>query len=89
MGGAQQEAAYRQLSNHRICVEWRFAEIVNLWGFLNHTKNLKVFLQPIGMMYRVMGFLTNCHTTLYGSETTTHFNCKPPTLRENLAGIPG
>ena len=85
--GAQREAAYRQLSNHRICVEWGFGKITSLWGFLDHPKNLKVFLQPIATMYRVMGFLTNCHTTLYGSETTEHFECRPPTLKAYLSGV--
>ena len=83
-----QQAAYMILSRSRITVEWGFGKIVNLWGFIDYKKNNKLFLQPLGTYYRVMGFLTNCHTTLYGSQTSTYFDCKPPTLSEYLSGAP-
>ena len=76
------------LSRSRITAEWGFGKIVNLWGFIDSKKNNKLFFQPLGTYYRVMGFLTNCHTTLYGSQTSTYFDCKPPTLSEYLSGAP-
>ena len=83
-----QQAAYLMLSKARISVEWGFGKIVNLWGFIDFRKNNKIFLQPLGKYCRVMGFVTNCHTTLYGSLTSSYFNCKPPTLSEYLSGVP-
>jgi len=78
----------RQFNNSmrkaRIAVEWTFSKIVKEFAFLNFDKNLKIYLQPVGMYYLVAGILTNCHTCLYGSQTSKYFNCCPPNLEEYL-----
>ena len=56
----------RRMSKVRECVKRRFSKIVNLWAFLNFSKNLQMFSSPISSYYTVMAFLTNCHTFLYG-----------------------
>lgn len=70
------------MSKLRICVEWGFAKIVNLWAFIGYKRNLKVYLQPVGEYYMVAALLTNAHTCKYGSQTADYFGAKPPTLQE-------
>lgn len=72
----------RRMSKVRECVEWGFVKIVNLWAFLDFSKNLQMFSSPIASYYTVMAFLTNCHTCLYGGQTSQFFECAPPTLEE-------
>ena len=33
---------------------------------------------PAGKLYLTAGILTNMHTLLYGSTTSTYFGCLPP-----------
>jgi hypothetical protein len=49
-------------------------------------KNQKVYLQPVEKYYTVAVLLTNCHTCIYGSETSSFFNLQPPALLEYLRG---
>ena len=59
---ADHEQAFNtEMSKVRACVEWGFK------------KNLKVLLQPDGKYYLVASILVNCHTCLYGSQTSTFF----------------
>jgi nuclease HARBI1 len=74
----------RRMSSVRECVEWGFGKIVSLFAFVDFKKNQKIFLQPIGRMYVVAALLTNCHTCIYGSQTSMFFNCPPPTLENYL-----
>ncbi|XP_023930813.1 uncharacterized protein LOC106164122 [Lingula anatina] len=72
------------MSAVRISVEWTFGKIVENFAFLDYKKNHKLCLQPIGKMYLVAALLVNCHTCLYGSETTDFFHIDPPSLEEYL-----
>ena len=74
-----------KMSKVRECVEWGFGKIVNLWAFLDFKKNLQLYSQPVATYYTVMGFITNCNTCLYGGQTSTFFECEPPTLEQYLA----
>ena len=67
-----------------ICVEWVFGKIVENFAFVDFKENQKLCLQSIGKMYLVAALLTNCHTCLYGSETSDFFDLPPPTLEEYL-----
>ena len=53
--------------------------------YLDFCKNLKVLLQPVAKYYNVGALLTNCHTCLYGSVTSSFFDLEPPKLEEYLA----
>ena len=77
----------RRMSKVRECVEWGFGKIINLWAFLDFSKNLQMFSSPISTYYTVMAFLTNCHTCLYAGQTSQFFECAPPTLEEYLCPI--
>jgi hypothetical protein len=72
------------MSSVRETVEWQFSKILQQFAFLDFKKNLKVFLQPVGKLYLVGGILVNCHTCLYGSQTSQYFNVDPPELEVYL-----
>ena len=74
----------KRMSKLRSCVEWTFGKIISIFSFLDYKKNLKLYLQPVAKYYIVAAILTNCHTCLYGSETTEYFNVHPPSLEEYL-----
>ena len=74
----------KAMSSARECVEWGFADIVRLWGFLDHSLSHKILHSPVGVHYRIGVFLTNIHICIYGSEMSIYFNCAPPTLEEYL-----
>lgn len=74
----------RQMSAVRQCVEWGFNKVIQTFAFLDYKKNLKLYLQPVGKYYAVGALLTNCHTCLYGSQTTQYFGIPPPSLEEYI-----
>jgi len=76
----------KRMSAVRICVEWAFGKVLSLFAYLDFKKNQKVYLQPVGKYYAVAVLLTNCHTCMYGSETSSFFNLQPPALLEYLRG---
>lgn len=68
----------------RISVEWDFNKIIQEFPFLDFKKNQKILLQDLETMYTVGMILTNCHTCLYGGETSSYFDILPPRLEEYL-----
>lgn len=74
----------KAMSSVRVSVEWTFGKLVQYFAFLDFKKNQKILLQPIGKYYLVGAILTNCHTCLYGSTTTTFFGIQPPSLETYL-----
>ena len=74
-----------RMSKVRTCVEWGFGKICQTFAYLDFKKNLKILLQPVGKYYLVACILINCHTCLYGSQTSTYFNLEPPSLETYLS----
>jgi len=72
------------MSSLRISVEWGFSKIIAIFSFLDFSKNLKLLLQEVGDFYVVVTFFTNVHTCCYGSQTSSYFNCNPPTLEDYI-----
>ena len=79
-----EKAFNKRMSAVRISVEWIFGKIISLFAFLDYKKNNKLYLQPVGKYYLIGALLTNVHTCLYGSETSTFFNIDPPALEDYL-----
>ena len=75
------------ISKVRTSVEWGFGKISQFFAYLDFHKNLKVLLQPVGKYYGVGAHLTNCHTCLYGSVTSSFFGLEPPSLESYLYPI--
>ena len=68
---AAQQEFNRRMSAVRVSVEWTFGKVLQYFSFLDYKKNHKVLLQPTGKYYLVGALLTNCHTCLYGSQTSS------------------
>jgi hypothetical protein len=79
-------ALYTYLMNSgRIAVEWGFGRVSNLWKYLDYSKQLRMHSSPLGSAYRVATCLTNMKTCLEGCQTTSYFQCEPPTLEEYIS----
>lgn len=72
------------MSQVRQCVEWGFAKVISIFAFLDYKKNLKLMLHPVSDYYAVGTIFTNCHTCLYGSQTSSYFAVDAPTLENYL-----
>ncbi|XP_023015958.2 uncharacterized protein [Leptinotarsa decemlineata] len=80
----QQQEFNRSMSAVRQAVEWGFQKVTTEFAFLDFKKNQKLLVQDIEQLYKVAVLLTNCHTSLYGSQTSQYFNVVPPNLEEYL-----
>ena len=83
----QEHAFNRSMSKVRVSVEWAFGKITQYFTYVDFKRNSKVLLQPVGKYFLVAALLTNCHTCLYGSLTTSFFKCNPPSLERYLSNI--
>ncbi|KAJ8933500.1 hypothetical protein NQ314_013965 [Rhamnusium bicolor] len=68
------------MSTLRVAVEWSFSKLVAEFAFLDFKKNQKLLLQNVEAMYKTATILTNCHSCLYGNQTSTFFNIEPVPL---------
>ena len=68
----------------RISVEWHYGEVAELFPFTDYKKNVKLRHMNSSCLYFVAAFLRNCHTCLYGNNTSHYFNCSPPSLESYL-----
>ena len=75
----------KEMSRLRICVEWGFGNITNMFAFLSYHKNQKVYLQPVAKYWIAAVLFYNCHCCLYGSQTSTYFGLNAPSIEEYLA----
>ncbi|KAH0605496.1 uncharacterized protein H6S33_004718 [Morchella sextelata] len=76
---------YMAMRSCHECVGWGFADVLRLWTALDFKTTQQLFGDvDVGSHYRVAVILTNFHICLYGSSTSTFFNCDPPTLEEYL-----
>ena len=66
----------------RVSVEWSIGKIYHVCRLL-HTPSMNcVFRDSLTKRFAVAVFLTNCHTTLYGSQVANYFGCQMPTLSQ-------
>jgi len=75
------------MSSVRECVEWQFGKVVGLWAFCDFKKNQKLLLQQVGSFYFCAVLLTNCHTCLYGSQTSFYFDIDAPTVEAYIGSM--
>lgn len=72
------------MSRTREAVEWGFSKVLQFFAFVDFKKNLKIGLQQVGNYYKVAVLFSNCHSCLYGNQTSDYFRCSVPTLDEYL-----
>ncbi|KAJ0404081.1 hypothetical protein P43SY_000865 [Pythium insidiosum] len=81
----RQERFNSSMSSMRVSVEWMFGAIVSLWKFLDFSSNQKVLLSPVGKLFILGGFLTNCVFCIRGkNQATAKFGTRLPTLEEYI-----
>lgn len=81
----QQEKLNNVMKPLRVNIEWAFGRVKDhLFSFLDYRKNLKLYLQPVGLYFRVGVLLANCHTCFYGNQTSIVFGLHPPSIEEYL-----
>ena len=83
----QQDDFNKSMSRVRVCVEWVFGKLCQYFTFVDFKRSNRVLLLPVGKHYTVAALLTNCHTCLYGSQTSTFFNVQPPSLEQYLSNV--
>ena len=83
---ADDERAYnRQMSDIRQPVEWAFGKVIQNFAFVDFDKNQKLYQQPVAIFYLNAVLLTNCHSCLYGNQTSRYFSVPTPELEDYLA----
>ena len=73
------------MSKLRQAVEWSFGKVTNIWAFIDFKKNQKLYLQPVAKYYLVGVLLKNCHSCMYGNQTSRYFQVPTPELEDYLA----
>ena len=68
------------MTRQRISVEWNFGSVTQQWAYLDYVPGLKLFLSPIGDIYRCAVLLTNMRSTFYGNNACAYYNITPPDL---------
>jgi hypothetical protein len=63
------------MSKVRICVEWGFKEITQVWTFLDFRQKMKIFKFPVAKYYIIGAFLVNIRNCFYSNQTASYFNC--------------
>ncbi|CAM9990848.1 unnamed protein product [Discosporangium mesarthrocarpum] len=61
-------------------VENALGKVCNLWGYLDHKRNLKSIQNFVGDLYLVGVLLTNIHTCKYGSQLREYYCELPPSM---------
>ncbi|KAJ0405844.1 hypothetical protein P43SY_001576 [Pythium insidiosum] len=76
------------MSNVRVTVEWGFANVTNLWAFLDLRRGLRLGLSPVGLYYLVGLLLSNMHNCARPNEISKYFNAAPMRLEDDTSPPP-
>ncbi|CAM9633966.1 unnamed protein product [Discosporangium mesarthrocarpum] len=66
-------------------MEHALGKACNLWGFLDHKRNLKLWQNPAGDLDLVGALLTNIDTCKYGSQVTDSYREILPSVEAYLS----
>lgn len=72
------------MSKFRQPVEWSFGKVCRYFPFVDFEKNQKLYLQPVASYWQIATLLTNCHSCLYGNQTSRYFRVPTPELEDYL-----
>jgi nuclease HARBI1 len=85
----EQRGFNRKMSKVRVSVEWLYGDVTRYWATLDMKQQNRIQQTPVAQMYTVSVLLTNCITTVRGSNTTsTYFGLNPPTLAQYFGTVP-
>ncbi|TPX65512.1 hypothetical protein CcCBS67573_g08109 [Chytriomyces confervae] len=85
----QKENFNASMSSVPVSVEWGFGLIEKYWAFCDYHKNLKLWIQPVGVYYSVACILTNIHTCMNGgNQISDFFKILPPSAQEYFHSAP-
>lgn len=59
----------KRMASMRICVEWGFGGLKNLFPYIRDAASMKLGSAPVGRIFSVAAFLKNCHNAAYGELT--------------------
>lgn len=77
-----EENAFNQAkSSGRVCVQWEFRKVLNIFAFLDYKKSLEIHLQPVAKYYFVGSFVSNFLTCICGDQTSDYFDLMPLTIK--------
>jgi len=71
-------------SQVRVMVEHGFARTVKYYAFTDYVKLQRMHLSPTAAIYRLSVFFANIHSCIYGNQTATDYNVRPPTVEQYL-----
>ena len=75
----------RQMSGHRIIVEWAFGQVLANFAFTDFKKNIRLYSQRPGQVYAAAMLLNNCKICLRGTSAAAQkYALPPPTIGEYL-----
>ena len=77
----------KNMARLRISVEWTIGKVSQLFKYLRVKEMHQPNLSALSPRFMVAVLLTNCHSCLYGSQTSTYFDCPPPAVEEYLATL--
>lgn len=78
---AEQLAFNAEMSSLRVLVEHNYRDLKQMWSSQDSSRQLKVRLAPIGLLYKSSAILLNFRTCLYqGGQTIQRFELPPPSL---------
>ncbi|CAM9934538.1 unnamed protein product, partial [Discosporangium mesarthrocarpum] len=71
----KRDSSRRQLGSGRVNrrIKNAFGKVCNLWGPLDHQRNLTLKQNPVGDVFLVGMLLTNIYTCKYGSQVTVTY----------------
>ncbi len=69
----------------RVCVEWGYMKVVQLWSFVDYKKQMRIEGVAVEADWVVAVWLTNIHTCIRkGNIISAYFDLEPPSIDEYL-----
>lgn len=75
----------RRMCGVRVAVEWNYKDLKQQWSSNDFSRQLKVRMAPIALLYKASAILLNMRTCLYkGGQTGSYFAVQAPSVTEYL-----
>ncbi|KAK9430600.1 hypothetical protein V1505DRAFT_385949 [Lipomyces doorenjongii] len=78
----EKQAFDTSMSSMRQCVDWQFGAMLNMFSFLDYKKNLKVGLQPVGII--INSIVPQYLSCIEHNQTARYLEVDPPTVHQYL-----